>query len=72
MQVGGPASSAGPDAVRDELDDVVEVLSGEIGERCSPARQIEQGVLGPFLRSAFGHDLLSQDVERRHRLDDRV
>ena len=72
MQVGSPPSPPGGDALGDQLDDVVEVLSAERFERSGPADEVEQLVLGPFFGGAFRHDLLGHDIQGRDWLDDRV
>ena len=64
VQVGGPAAAAGPDPLRDQLGDLVEVLGRQARERGGPPDQGQQVVLGPVLGRALRHDLLGQDVQR--------
>jgi hypothetical protein len=72
VQVGGAPPPPGRDALAEQVDDVVEIPARQRCEGSGPSDQAEQFVFGPFLRGAFGHDLLGQDVQRRDGLDDRV
>src|SRR5207249_2208507 len=72
VQVGRPTASAGTDPFRDQFDHLVEVLPRELRERGCPPDEFEQKVLRPFFGCAFGHDLLSQDVQRREGWVDRI
>ena len=62
MEVGRATPSASADPLRDEPDNVVEVLPGQIGEWGRLSHQPEQVALGPFLRRALRHDLLREYV----------
>ena len=66
------ASRAFADALRQHLDDVVEVVAREVAERPGAADEVVEVVLGPVLAGALGDDLLREDVERRDRLHDAV
>ncbi len=72
VQVGRAAAAPGADALGHQLDDLVEVLPRQAGERRRPGDQLEQAVLRPVLGRALGHHLLRHDVQRPVRHDDRV
>ncbi len=68
VQVGAAPAPAGLDSPRGQVHHLVEVLAGEVGERCGADHQGEEGVDLPLVGGGhLGHHLLGQDVEGRHR-----
>ena len=64
VHVRSPPAPTGLDPAGDELDDLVELVAGELGVRRRPAHELVQLVGAPFLRRHLGDDLLGGDVER--------
>ena len=67
MEVGHAPAAPGLDADRDQLDDLLELLPGELPVRPGPGDEVEQLVLGHAVVAPgrrLGHDLLGEDVER--------
>ena len=56
-------AAAGGDAVGDEVDNFVELVTGHLGVGGGAAHEREEVVGAPFLRAHLGHDLLRGDVE---------
>ncbi len=65
VDIGAASPAARLDAVGHEVDDLVELLPGQVGERGRPADQLEEVSGAPLLCGGFGDDLLSGDVERQ-------
>ncbi len=64
VEVRGTLAAAGLDAVGDQVDDIVELLAGELGVRRGAPHQLVELVRAPFPRRDLGHHLLRGDVER--------
>ena len=72
MYIGALGASAGNDAFGGEVEDFVEYLASQFGiGRCTLHQGVQVVDIPPFGRG-FGHDLLSQNVERRYRRQDGV
>ena len=65
VQIGQTSSSIGRDAVRQHLNNTIEIRSVEIhiGERTAD-KHLEVG-FGPCVRRGGGHQLLGKNVQRR-------
>ena len=72
VQVVGAAPAAGADPLGHQVGDVLEVLGGQVPERCRLPGQAEQLAFRPRLGGRLGHHLLRQDVQRPFRYDDGV
>ena len=64
-----PRAGSRPDgnAFAEHRDDAVERFPLEVAIRPGPAHSANKLVFGPFLAGAHGHDLLGQEIQRRHR-----
>ncbi len=60
------------DALRQHLDDVIEVVAVEVAEGPGATGEVVEAVFGPVLAGALGDNLLREDVERGDGLDDAV
>ena len=67
MQIGPVTAAARRDSLGKDFEHCVKVLAGQIAVRVRPEHGPEQVVLVPLFAGAHGHDLLSQDVQRRVR-----
>ena len=72
MQVAGALAEAGGEALRQHLQQAIELRARQRRIRPRPPHQREQVVLVPLARRNLGHDLLRQHVARRRRHDQRV
>ena len=68
------AAALGADALRQHVDDGVEIGARQVAIAIRAANELEQIVFLPVFRGRHGHDLLRQHVERRRpaRADDRA
>ena len=63
MHVGGAPTAASHDPLREQGDDLVEVLALESREGGGTTNQREEFVLVPVFGAAGRHDLLGENVE---------
>ena len=72
MHVGGTPPATGHDPLREQADDLVEVLALESRKGRCTTNQREEFVLVPVFGAAGRHDLLGENVEGRLRWVDRI
>ena len=72
MQVGARTPPFGGEALRQHLDDLVELLAGEVAVRVGAPGHVPEGLLRHLAGGSRGDDLLGKDVEGLGRHDDPV